>query len=140
VREYAKLHRPQESFEAFHDRILTQYTPAYIGFYMQLGAYMRTKNIDVDISIDAVQKTGKNEDFELFELGRKLYYRVTKEEAYSAYDHFTNLNKREKLQDIKKIIPDLDENFAKMLHKMLDNNEDKRAFVFSELAPLISLT
>ena len=138
VLEYKKLRKKQESFEQFNDRVLLQYTPAYIGFYMKLQAYLRAKNIDLELDINAVQKTGKNEEFEVFELGRKLYYHITKEEAYSAYSRFTNENKREKLIDVRKIKPDTDDNLADMVYKMLES-EEKRAVVFSELNEFIAL-
>jgi len=139
VLEYKKLRKKQESFEHFNDRVLMQYTPAYIGFYMKLQAYLRAKNIDLNLDINAVQKTGKNEEFELFELGRKLYYHLTKEEAYSAYSRFTNENKREKLIDVRKIKAGIDDNLADMVYKMLQE-EEKRALVFSELNEFIALT
>jgi len=139
VLEYKKLRKKQESFEHFNDRVLLQYTPAYIGFYMKLQAYLRAKNIDLELDINAVQKTGKNEEFEVFELGRKLYYHVTKEEAYSAYNRFTNENSREKLIDVRKIKPDTDNNLADIIYKMLET-EEKRAVVFSELDEFITLT
>ncbi len=138
VLEYKKLRNKQESFEQFHDRVLTQYTPAYIGFYMRLQAYLRAKKIPNELRINAVAKTGKNEEFELFELGRKLYYQLAKEEAYTAYSRFTNKNKREKLLDLRKINPDIDENIAQMTFKMLES-EEKRAVVFSELIEFITL-
>ena len=138
VLEYKKLRNKQESFEQFHDRVLTQYTPAYIGFYMRLQAYLRAKKIPNELRINAVAKTGKNEEFELFELGRKLYYQLAKEEAYTAYSRFTNKNKREKLLDLRKIDPDIDENIAQMTFKMLES-EEKRAVVFSELIEFITL-
>jgi len=135
--EYKKLRNKKESFEKFHDRILSNYTPAYIGFIMQLKAYLRNKNIVIDLDIDKVAKTGKNEEFELFELGRKLYYKLSKEEPYSAYSRFTNENPREKIVDIRKLVPTIDENLEIIISKMLDV-ENKRAAVFSELTPFIA--
>lgn len=138
MREYKKLRLKNESFEQFNDRILVGYTPAYLGFTMQLQAYLRAKNIEINLDIDAVKKTGKNEEFEVFELGRKLYYRLAKQEAYSAYDRFTNENKREKLEDITKLVPDIDKNLALMIEKILSSGQP-RALVFSELLPFIVL-
>ena len=136
--EYKKLRIKNESFEKFNDRVLLQYTPAYIGFYMQFQAYMRAKGIAIDLDLNKVHKTGKNEEFEIFELGRKIYHQLTKREPYSTYSRFTNENKREKLVSLQEIIPDIDENLATVIFKMLDV-EEKRAVVFSELTPLIRL-
>ena len=136
--EYKKLRLKNESFEQFNERVLVEYTPAYIGFIMQLQAYFRMQNIEINLDIDSVKKTGKNEEFEIFELGRKLYYRLAGEEAYTAYSRFTNENTREKLIPLQKTVPEVDENLATMIFTMLDVQE-KRALVFSQLTPMIAL-
>jgi ferredoxin-nitrite reductase len=105
---------------------------------MQLQAYLRSKNMEIELNLSKTVLTGKNEEFELFELGRKLYYQLSKQEAYSAYSRFTNENKREKLESIKIIVPDIDKNIATIIDKMLAQEKD-RAVVFSELTPFISL-
>ena len=133
--EYKNSRLKDENFEQFHDRILSQYSSSYIGFMMKLLAYLRYKNIELNININKITLTGKNEEFEIFELGRKIYYQLTKQEAYSAYERFTNENKREKFE--KPL--DIDENLALMLEKML-GEESKRALVFSELSIFTNLT
>jgi len=137
--EYKKLRNDGESFERFTDRVLRNFTNAKIGFMMMLQSYLREKNIDVDFGFETKVNTGKNEEFEVFELGRRLYYQFAKQEAYSAYDRFTNVVKREKLEDIRKLSPGIDENIAQMLELILHENEAKRAVVFSELIPFIML-
>ena len=52
---------------------------------MMLKAYLRAKNIDVACGFETRVLTGKNEEFEVFELGRKLYYHLAKKEPYSSY-------------------------------------------------------
>jgi ferredoxin-nitrite reductase len=137
--EYKKLRSENEGFESFNDRVLKQYTTAYIGFIMKFGAYIRKSNLDVNIGFNTKVNTGKNEEFEVFEFGRKLYYQLAKQEAYSAYDRFTNVLKKEKLKDIRKLVPDIDENIATLLDSILNTKEQNRAVVFSEITPLISL-
>jgi len=138
--KYQKHKKSTESFESFNERILNQYTYANLGFVMKLGAYLRSKNIDVDLSFSDKVNTGKNEEFEVFELGRKLYYKLAKKEAYSAYERFTNVLKKEKLENIRDLVPNIDENIALMLDKILNTKEENRAVVFSEITDLISLT
>ena len=138
VLEYKKLRLKNESFENFHDRILSQYSHAYIGFYMQLQAYLREKSIDINLNINKITKTGHIEEFELFELGRKIYFALSKQEPYTAYNRFTNENPREKFIPLNKLVADVDENIATLVYKMLETQE-KRAVVFSELLPLITL-
>ena len=108
---------------------------------MQLNAYLRAQNIALEIDLNKIGNTGKNEEFELFELGRKLYFALAKKEPYSVYERFTNENKREKLEDIRKIAVEgtspLNENLAQMIEKMLTN--EYRAVVFSELTQFVQL-
>lgn len=139
VKEYKRLRLESESFEAFTDRVLRSFTNAKIGFMMMLLAYLRAKNIEVDFGFETKVLTGKNEEFEVFELGRRLYYQLTKQEPYSAYERFSNAIKREKLEDIRKLVPQIDENIAQMLELILHSGEKRRAVVFSELTPFIML-
>jgi ferredoxin-nitrite reductase len=137
--EYKKLRKNDEAFELFFDRVLKNYTNAKVGFIMMLQAYLRSKNIEVDLGYETKVMTGKNEEFEVFELGRKLYYKLTKKEAYSSYERFTNVIKSEKLEDPRKLLPNIDENIALMLESILNSKEERRAVVFSEIMPLIML-
>jgi ferredoxin-nitrite reductase len=137
--EYKKNRKTDENFEQFHTRVLKQYTPASIGFMMKLGAYLRVKGIDAEVSFSENTSTGKNEEFELFEIACRLYYSLSKKEAYSAFDRFTNVLKNEKMEDIRELVPNVDENIAQMLDKILDSKEENRAEVFSQIIPLISL-
>lgn len=137
--EYKRLKNQSESFEQFNERILKLYTSASIGFMMKLGAYLREKNIDIEIGFNEKVNTGRNEEFELFEIGRKLYYKLSNQEPYSAYERFTNTLKNEKLQNIRSLVPDIDENLALMCERILDTKEQNRAVVFSEVAEFIAL-
>lgn len=135
---YKKHKKEDEKFEFFSDRVFKNYTNAYLGFSMKLGAYLRTKNIDFELSFSENVHTGKNEEFEVFELGRKLYYTLSKKEAYTAYERFSNVL-NEKLEDIRTLVPEIDENIAKLCDSILCTNKEKRAVVFSELTPLVEL-
>ncbi len=137
--EYKRLKNSSENFEAFHDRVLSGYSAAKIGFMMMLQAYLRAKDIQVNIGFETKILTGKNEEFELFELGRKLYYQLSKKEPYSAYERFTNTLKSEKLEDIRTLVPGVDENIAQLLDSILHSQENKRAVVFSEIIPFIMM-
>ncbi len=139
MHEYKKHKTQSESFEQFYDRVLSQFTNAKIGFIMKLGAYLRMKNIDIDFGFSLKVKTGKNEEYEVFELGRRLYYALAKKEPYSGYERFTNLLKNEKPQALKNLVADVDKNLALLCERMLDPNEQTRALVFSEVESLISL-
>lgn len=137
--EYKKLKNPFESFEQFNERVLKLCTPQAIGFVMKLGAYLREKNIDIEIGFSEKTNSGRNEEFELFEIGRRVYYKLAGREAYSAYDRFTNTLKNEKLQNIRSLAPNVDENLALLCERILDTKEQNRAVVFSEISELITL-
>ena len=137
--EYKRLRKNGEHFEGFYTRVLSNFTTAKVGFMMMLQAYMRAKNIAIEFGFETKVMSGKNEEFEVFDLGRKLYYLFAKKEAYTAYERFTNVNKREKLEDIRKIVPNIDENIAQMLDLILHSDENKRAVVFSEIMPFVML-
>jgi len=139
VLEYKNLRNNNEVFESFYERVLKLYSNANIGFIMMFQAYVKAKSLNIKSGFDTKVITGKNEEFEVFEFGRKLYYQLSKQEAYSAYDRFTNVNKREKLEDIRKLVPGIDENIALMLDVILHSDENKRAVVFSEIISLIML-
>ncbi len=135
--EYRRLKKPHESFEQFHERVLSFYTSAGIGFVMKLQAYLRSKNIDIDVGFSLHVKSGKEEIFEVFELGRKLYHALIGSEPYSAYNAFAPAIK-EVFQAPKKIDSSIDENISEIVYKMLTTTEDK-AEAFSELESFIRL-
>lgn len=137
--EYKRLKNRDESFELFNERVLKLYTPSAIGFLMKLGAYLRAHDIDIEMGFSEKVNSGKNEEFELFEIGRKLYYKLSQQEAYSAYERFTNTLKNEKLQNIRSLVPNVDENLALLCERILDTKEQNRAVVFSEVSELIAL-
>jgi len=136
VLEYKRMKNPGESFERFHDRVLSQYTRAFIGFSMILNAYFRRMNINLNVNFCEGVTTGKHEEFEMFELGRTLYHNLFDEEAYSTYESYAPANK-EKLVKLQKKDPTIDETLAELIYKMIHPEKDERAVVFSELSDAI---
>jgi len=136
--EYKRLRKKGESFERFYDRVLANYSYAAIGFMMRFLAYAKQKGVDLKgFGFFENVQTARNEEFEVFEFGRKLYYMLSKQEPYSAIERFTNLLK-EKPEDIRKLVADIDENIATILDLTLHPDEKKRAVVFSELFEYVS--
>ncbi|MEA1919493.1 MAG: ferredoxin--nitrite reductase [Campylobacterota bacterium] len=135
--EYRRLKMPQESFELFHDRVLTQYTGAYIGFMMKLQAYLRGKSIDINVGFSLHVKSAKEESFEVFELGRELYLELLGNEPYTQYTYCAPTLK-EVLQVPKEVDTSIDENLSNMISKMLSTTDEK-ADKFAELLAYIEL-
>lgn len=130
--EYKRMKKTGESFERFHDRVLTKYSRAYLGFMMAFNAYSRRKNIGLGIELSDTVATGRHEEFELFALGRSLYNQLLAEEPYSAYEGYAPATK-EKLKPLHKSDPNIDETLADLVYKMIHPEKDERAVVFSEL-------
>jgi len=138
MQEYKRLKKSGESFEQFHDRVLSNYTQAAIGFMMRLKAYLTTKNIAIDFGFRTEVSTGKFEQFEVFDFGRKLYYQLLEKEAYQSYDMFKPTLKS-KLELPHKTDSSIDENLSEMIYKMIHPDENKRAEVFTELNDFIAI-
>lgn len=138
VREYRRLKRSGESFALFHDRILTKYSRAGIGFVMRMQAYLRHKKIDIAFGLDPNTKAEKNEEFELFEMGTHLYYQLTGQMPYKSVKRFIPLLKEEVLP-LTRLDPSIDQDLAEAVYKMVHHKEHERAEVFTELQDLISL-
>ena len=132
VLEYKRIKNQGESFERFHDRVLSQYSRAYLGFMMTINAYLRRKNIDLSVKLGLGVSTGRHEEFELFEMGRSLYYSLFGEEAYSTYGTYAPAS-NEKLKPLLKADNNIDETLASVIYKMIHPNKEERAVVFSEL-------
>lgn len=132
VLEYKRIKKHGESFERFYDRVLSQYSRAYIGFMMIMNAYLRRKNINISVQMSENVSTGKHESFELFELGRSLYCKLLESEPYAEYEAYAPASKH-KLAPLKKTDPNIDETLANIIYKMIHPNKEERAVVFSEL-------
>ncbi len=138
MREYRRLKKSGESFEQFNDRILNNYTLASVGFMMRLKAYLDLKNIEIDFGFRADVTTGKFEQFEIFDFGRKLYYKLLEHEAYQSYDMFKPTLKSRLVEPVKTDSM-IDQNISDMIYKMIHPDESKRAEVFTELNSFIAI-
>jgi len=138
MREYRRLKKAGESFEQFNDRVLNNYTLASVGFMMRLKAYLELKNIAIDFGFRTDVATGKFEQFEIFDFGRKLYYKLLEQEAYQSYDMFKPTLKS-RLEEPVKTDSTIDKNLSDMIYKMIHPDEAKRAEVFTELNTFIAI-
>jgi ferredoxin-nitrite reductase len=138
MQEYKRLKKAGESFEQFNDRILSNYTMAAVGFMMRLKAYLTSKNIEIDLGFRTDVSTGKFEQFEVFDFGRRLYYQLLEKEAYQSYDMFKPTLKS-KLELPHKTDASIDEDLSGLIYKMIHPEESKRAEVFTELNEFIAI-
>ena len=138
MNQYKLLHKQNESFEGFHDRVLSSYSKNYIGFFIQLKAYLSSKNINLDLNFDELTPCAKVEEYEVFNLGRKLYFKLTNHSAFKEYRGLTSKNENEKIEPLSKVIENIDENINNLVSSML-NIQSKRATVFSQLLENIEI-
>ncbi len=124
VLEYKRLKKPNESFEKFHERVLTNYSLGAIAFMMSFN-YL-TKNEDLKIELDSKPKTHAVERFEIFHFGEKLYRQVEGKAPYGLVDNFSTTQKSVKVTSLK------DDKIASIINKMIDSSSSKPE-VFSEL-------
>jgi len=101
-------------------------------------AYFDVKNIEVDFGFRTDVKTGKFEQFEIFDFGRKLYYQLLEKEAYQSYDMFKPTLKST-LELPHKTDANIDENLSELIYKMIHPDTSKRAEVFTELNEYIAI-
>ena len=126
--EYKNLRKKRENFEEFYQRVLSNYSTSAIGFIMMLKTYIRVLKLNLDIGFKENAKTGKNEIFEIFEIGRVLYRQIADYEPYEIYGYFTPVFPK-KLTKLKNI-DGYEEEFLEMINNML--RSEKRVLVFSE--------
>jgi len=138
MHQYKLLHKQNESFEGFHDRVLSNYSKNYIGFFIQLKAYLSSQNINLDLNFDELTPCAKVEEYEVFNLGRKLYFKLTNHSAFKEYRGLTSKNENEKIEPLSKVIDNIDENINNLVSSML-NIQSKRATVFSQLLENIEI-
>jgi len=132
VLEYKRLQKDGESFNSFYNRVLSSYSKYALAFMIKLLTYFRLNGIDMKFGFNENQNSSKIEEFEIFAIAYELYHHLAKEYPYSAMEKFTNPD-GEKLKNLKKELPNIDENLRNLLEKMLTHKESLRAIVFSEL-------
>ncbi len=138
MREYRRLRRAHESFGQFHDRVLSNYSAAAIGFMMQLHTYLREKGMDLAFGFEPEAKTGRHETFELFDFGCKLYKKLTGTAAYPLQEHYMP-GTGERLEPVSKLQSGIDPALEEMVMKLLDPNANTRAKAFTEINDLIAI-
>ena len=138
--EFKRLKNDNEHFESFHDRVLEQYSHAYIGFILQFMVYLRKLDIDIDFAFIAKAQTKKDERLEIFNLGCKLYKQITGENRYSSVNDFVPMiDNKISLYSISKEYPNIPETLDEIIYNMTIFNPQNRYQVFSEILQEIKL-
>ena len=126
---YKNLKKDGESFSKFEDRVFSKYSTGALEFVLRLSQKLPLLSENL---ITENPKSGQNEIFEIFDLGVKIYHKISGEKPYDKINNFTST--------LRHFPPILKVSFGKILSKMLERDFSKRYQVFSEiLADLESL-
>ncbi len=129
VLEYKRLKNQNESFEKFHDRVLSRYSYGAIAFMMSFN-YLVDKRLNhysnFKIKLEENPKTFTHEAFEIFHFGEKIYKKIENKVPYGLVHNFVPEGKS------VKVSKNADEKITSLVNKMIDSSS-QRAEVFSEL-------
>ena len=133
IKAYANLKLTDETFEEFETRVLNKYSRQALVFYCMINKVLEENNLDT-FKLEENPKTLKNEFFEIFEFGCKLYKILTNNIRYTHIDNFTPIydNKLTKTNIIE-----LNEDVPLLLNniilKMTSFKTNDKYQVFSEI-------
>ncbi len=138
LQSYAKFKKRGETFESFEERYLSQnYSYQALAFYTKINYILNEKlGLEVKLELEAQPKTLKNEKFEIFNFGLKLFKLLTKEKRYVAVEDFEPmLVKARKItrDEVSKLNPKVPAKLSEVIYMMTDNDKTTRAAVFTEL-------
>jgi ferredoxin-nitrite reductase len=130
---YSELKNINESFEEFETRILNQYSKQSLVFYCMINYLLEINNLEL-FKLNNNIHTAKNEGFEIFDFGVKLYRLLTNETRYSHIIDFNPTLKNDiKADTISQINKDVPKYINDIIYKMTQFNKIKRYQVFSEI-------
>ncbi len=130
---YSQLKELNESFEEFETRVLKQYSKQSLVFYCMINYLLEINNLEM-LKLNENVNTAKNEGFEIFDFGIKLYRLLTNESRYKNIIDFTpTINNDIKDNNIALINKDVTQYINDIIYKMTEFNKDKRYQVFSEI-------
>lgn len=130
---YSLLKNKNESFENFDTRVLQQYSHQSLIFYCMINFVLEQNNL-IPFQLSNTTKTGRNESFEIFDFGIKLYRNLTNKSRYTIIDDFTPQfdNKIDK-NDILATNKDVPNFLNNIIYKMTIFDKNSRYKVFSEI-------
>ncbi len=130
---YKEHKKNKESFEEFESRFLEEYSKAAIGFYAIIN-YILEQNELGFFELKANPKSGKNESFEIFDFGLRLYKLLSGENRYAQVIDFEPvIDRKIKEDELSKLNPKVPLTLSKAIYKMTLSNKAKRPQVFSEV-------
>jgi len=119
---YKSMKNDRESFSKFDDRVFSKYSSGALEFVLKLKKQFPT--LATELLSDKPQ-SGKNELFEIFDFGVKIYHKISGTNPYQEIHNFTST--------MKTAPKTLNSGFGKILNSMVEKDFLKRYQVFSEI-------
>ena len=130
---YSELKHQNESFEEFDNRVFTQYSKQSLIFYCMMNYLLEINNLKL-FKLHSTISTAKNEGFEIFNFGVKIYHLLTNDKRYKNIIDFTPTIKNNlKPNAISQLNKDVPQYISDIIYKMTEFDKIKRYQVFSEI-------
>ncbi len=142
IKAYAKFKNKNESFEEFESRFLsTLYSYQAIAFYTKVNFVLEQKlGMSEFFELESEPKSYKNEQFEIFHFGLRLFRLLTNEKRYEAVEGIEPVLKsprKIKRDEVSRINPKVHPKLSEAIYLMTHEDRSSRAQVFSELMTLL---
>ncbi len=130
---YKEHKRAKESFEEFESRFLAEYSKAALGFYAIINYILEQNGLGF-FELKEHPKSGRNESFEIFEFGLRLYKLLSNQKRYDQVIDFEPvIDRKIKENELSKLNSKVPLALSKAIYKMTLSNKEKRYKVFSEI-------
>jgi len=138
LKTYAQFKERGETFESFEERYFSaHFSYQALAFFTKINYILNEKlDLGVTLELDKMPKTFKKENFEIFDMGLKLFKLLTGEKRYVATEGFEPVLVRArkiKRNEVTKLNPSVPEKLSEVIYMMTDNDKKTRVAVFSEL-------
>jgi len=135
---YKKHKSRSESFEEFESRWLSKhFSYQAIAFYTKIN-YILNEKLEIDhiFELDPQLKTNKNEAYEIFYSGMKLFKELTGENRFEGVDGLDPIKtrpKKIKADEVNRLNPKVHPKLSEALYLMTHEDKNQRAKVFSQI-------
>ena len=134
---YAAHKKRGETFEAFESRFLSgRYSYQALAFFTRINYLLETYETGVRFDLDTERDTYKNEAYEIFYFGLRLFKLLTGEKRFEAVEGLEPvLAKPRKIarDEVSRLNPKVPPQLSEVIYMMTHENRKERAQVFSEL-------
>jgi len=138
LKTYAAHKNKNETYEAFDDRYLSRnYSFQALSFFTKINYILNEKlGLGVMLELDKEPKSGRREEYEIFNFGLKLYKLLTGEKRFEAVDGLSPVLVKPraiKRDTVSKLNPKVPPKLSEIIYQMTHEKKNERPAVFSEI-------